>query len=325
MFVSDLRDFLDLSDDAPGPARRIAEHLSGIVRAATSREAADPWETALPCRCRPGNRRCQGHIAVYRDEVEGRIEWSCTVCDDQGVTSGWEGSPYDLRRTGTEQDLGFQAVVLSAEDWATVRTLDLLDSGGERLVYSATPAGSKVVFETNLDGVENLLEHLAAEANHEEDRRKQKRLDLAVDALERQLEGIDAGTGSANSLRKVAPVVPIRPKQSSRRSLPGFGGRWRIIEMDLWDQDAIDLVGPAFVEFEKGGHGELGFIAVQGGLDWRSTTIEGKQAVEFSWQGFDEGDEVGGRGRAAIEPDGNLSGHIYFHLGDDSAFRARRW
>ena len=87
--------------------------------------------------------------------------------------------------------------------------------------------------------------------------------------------------------------------------------------MDLWDQDAIDLVGPAFVEFEKGGHGELGFIAVQGGLDWRSTTIEGKQAVEFSWQGFDEGDEVGGRGWAAMEPDALDTGELnqFFRCG----------
>jgi hypothetical protein len=193
MFVSDLRDFLDLPDEAPGPARRMGEHLSSIVRAATSREPADPWETALPCRRRPGNRRCPGHIAVYRHEGEGRIEWSCTVCDDQGVISGWDGSPYDLRRTGTEQDLGFQAVVLSTGDWATVRSLSFLDSDCERLVYSATPAGSNVVFETNVDGLENLLEHVAAEANHEEDRRKQKRLDVAVDVLERQLYEIEAG------------------------------------------------------------------------------------------------------------------------------------
>jgi hypothetical protein len=93
-----------------------------------------------------------------------------------------------------------------------------------------------------------------------------------------------------------------------------------------WRTDGPAWVGHAsrFLE-EMFPNGELGFIAVQGGLDWRSTTIEGRQAVEFSWQGFDEGDEVGGRGWAAIEPDGNLSGHIYFHLGDDSGFRARRW
>jgi hypothetical protein len=25
-------------------------------------------------------------------------------------------------------------------------------------------------------------------------------------------------------------------------------GRWRIIEMELWDQEATDLLGPAFIE-----------------------------------------------------------------------------
>jgi len=29
--------------------------------------------------------------------------------------------------------------------------------------------------------------------------------------------------------------------------------------------------------------------------------------------------------RAALNPDGALEGHIYFHLGDDSAFRAERF
>ena len=40
--------------------------------------------------------------------------------------------------------------------------------------------------------------------------------------------------------------------------------------------------------------------------------------------GSDEGDDVSGRGWAALNPDGTLQGHIYFHLGDDSAFRAER-
>ena len=44
-----------------------------------------------------------------------------------------------------------------------------------------------------------------------------------------------------------------------------------------------------------------------------------------SWQGSDEGDDVSGRGWAGLNPDGRLEGHIYFHLGDDSAFRAERF
>ncbi len=33
---------------------------------------------------------------------------------------------------------------------------------------------------------------------------------------------------------------------------------------------------------------------------------------------------MSGRGWAALNPDGTLEGHLYFHLGDDSAFRAER-
>ena len=29
-------------------------------------------------------------------------------------------------------------------------------------------------------------------------------------------------------------------------------GRWHITEMELWDQDAIDLLGPAFIEIGPG-------------------------------------------------------------------------
>jgi hypothetical protein len=30
-------------------------------------------------------------------------------------------------------------------------------------------------------------------------------------------------------------------------------GKWRIIEMDLWDQEAIDLLGPAFINSRVNG------------------------------------------------------------------------
>ena len=101
-------------------------------------------------------------------------------------------------------------------------------------------------------------------------------------------------------------------------------GRWRIIEMDLWDRDAIDLLGPAFIEITRNGTGEFRFIAVEGDLDCRSQEREGLPAVEFTWTGNDECDPASGRGWATLQPDGSLHGHIYFHLGDDSGFRAER-
>jgi hypothetical protein len=54
-----------------------------------------------------------------------------------------------------------------------------------------------------------------------------------------------------------------------------LAGRWRILEMDLWDRDAFDLVGPAFIEFSRDGTGSFGFIAVQGWMDCRQAEIDG--------------------------------------------------
>ena len=102
-------------------------------------------------------------------------------------------------------------------------------------------------------------------------------------------------------------------------------GRWRITEMDNWDQEAVDLVQPGFIEFDDDGLADFGFIAVRGELDCRDADRDGRPGVEFSWHGSDEGDDVSGRGWAALNPDGTLEGHIYFHLGDDSAFRAERF
>jgi hypothetical protein len=104
----------------------------------------------------------------------------------------------------------------------------------------------------------------------------------------------------------------------------GVVGTWRIVEMDLWDIDAIDLMGPAFVALEGDGDGGLQFVAVQGQLDWRTSAQGHADRVEFTWEGDDEGDRVSGRGWARIDEDGSLRGHIYFHLGDDSGFRAVR-
>jgi hypothetical protein len=103
--------------------------------------------------------------------------------------------------------------------------------------------------------------------------------------------------------------------------LKGLTGRWRIVEMDNWDRDAIDLVGPGFIEFAKKRTGEFGFIAVHGWLDCRWSERDGRPFVEFTWEGNDEGDQINGRGWATLDGD-TLYGHLFFHLGDDSGFRA---
>lgn len=59
-------------------------------------------------------------------------------------------------------------------------------------------------------------------------------------------------------------------------------------------------------------------------MDCHATPRDSRPGVEFSWEGNDGCDPATGRGWAVQERDGSLRGRIYFHLGDDSGFRAER-
>ena len=94
--------------------------------------------------------------------------------------------------------------------------------------------------------------------------------------------------------------------------------------MEAWDVADIELLGPAFIQFGPRGGGRFRFIAVEGWMDCRSGQRDGRPFMEFSWEGHDEGDPASGRGWAALERDGSLTGHLFLHLADDSGFRAVR-
>ncbi len=100
-----------------------------------------------------------------------------------------------------------------------------------------------------------------------------------------------------------------------------FQGTWEITSSEVWNKDALDLVAPAHFRFD-GRKGEFVMIAVRGWLDCRYVERGDKPAVEFSWEGEDEGDPRCGRGWAVLEPGGKLEGRLFFHLGDESAFSA---
>jgi hypothetical protein len=79
-------------------------------------------------------------------------------------------------------------------------------------------------------------------------------------------------------------------------------GRWRIVEADIWDRYNLDLCGPATIVIRANGRGEIAFGALQAGLD-----IEYSRAlVGFTWEGFDEMDEVSGDGSAELFDDGSI-------------------
>ena len=98
-------------------------------------------------------------------------------------------------------------------------------------------------------------------------------------------------------------------------------GKWRIVEADLWDRDHLDLVEPAHITFHGDGHGEIAFGALNGGLDCAYSP----GIIFFTWEGFDEMDEVRGDGSAELEHDGALEIEFRYHLGDEAVLKAQKW
>ena len=177
-----------MPEDVPGAARGMAELLTMIVRAATAGEGGQPWVSALPCRRRPGRRPCPGHFALFRSDVPPSIDWRCTACGDDGVIRGWDGSVFDLRPRRPELvSIPSVRMVVPAEVAATLRGLRLVDTACERLVFRARLAddADSAVLATEEDDLEEVLGYVAAEANHEKDRRREQRLDQAFQTLRR--------------------------------------------------------------------------------------------------------------------------------------------
>jgi hypothetical protein len=113
-------------------------------------------------------------------------------------------------------------------------------------------------------------------------------------------------------------MAKAKPKPKSP-----FTGRWRIISMEMWDQDFVDAEVEGYIEFDPNGTGHFQFGYVQGYMDCHLTTRDGEPAVEWTWDGNDEMDPAQGRGWAVLKGD-ELHGMIFFHGGDDSEFVAQR-
>ena len=112
--------------------------------------------------------------------------------------------------------------------------------------------------------------------------------------------------------------MPTRP--AAKRLLIGV---WRIVDTELWDLDDLDLLEPAHVTLEGDGLGALRLLAMEADLDYRIVERDGRTAVEFSFDGSDEGDRISGRGWAILQGE-RLRGRLFLHRGDDSGFTASR-
>jgi hypothetical protein len=125
----------------------------------------------------------------------------------------------------------------------------------------------------------------------------------------------EAGALMAKSKSKIG--------KSRRTAGNSFVGRWRITWMEQWDQAFVDEEAEGFFEFEKEDLGSFQFGYVRGQIDYRLSTRDGRPHLDFSWDGNDEMDPAQGRGWGTMD-DGQLTGMLFFHRGDESKFTAIR-
>jgi len=98
-----------------------------------------------------------------------------------------------------------------------------------------------------------------------------------------------------------------------------FKGRWKIVWMEMWDQDYVDEEVPGHVTFSDKGHGGFQFGYVCGSFTWSTKD----DCVDSLWEGNDEMDPAHGDIHCEII-NGELHGTIGSFNGDESAFRAVR-
>ena len=116
-----------------------------------------------------------------------------------------------------------------------------------------------------------------------------------------------------------------------------FVGKWRITGMELWDDDYVNMERLAFIEIDSDNQGSFQFGLVRGELDGyfedsegetpngpRDSTQTASERFMFTWEGFDELDEVSGSGWMRLTSANLAVGLIKFHAGDRSTFTARR-
>ena len=95
-WITDLRRFLNEDRnrvDMSNRARRLVDYFGSIVKKVTTRQGG-ALATGVRCRKRFRHKPCWGEIIAFIDEQDA-ISWSCPVCRDNGVISGWKGTIWD--------------------------------------------------------------------------------------------------------------------------------------------------------------------------------------------------------------------------------------
>lgn len=189
-YITDMRHFVPENPETPLPAAaaRMRDFHGGVVRAATASRLKE-FVSGIPCRRRPGNRRCASSITVQKTDLpEPFIFWECAVCGDNGRISGFQGCAYDLSALSVRNLEGGEQkrdVLLVSEEYRSWISGGLIAYDLElvQTMYSAIADKRGIVISASEGELDILRDATAADANHEPGRKRRDHLISICDKL----------------------------------------------------------------------------------------------------------------------------------------------
>lgn len=172
----------ELPVDLTGPGRKLAEFICSLVQSVTSHSFEALVPTGIRCRRRPKRQPCKGEVFAFLNEEINAIQWNCFICGDNGFIYDWENTKWDMRF------IDLIPVRLHVEEKELILNETLAGPGLTDRLEPAKHVSNAVVVYYSSEELENLIGYVAAEANHNPERKTQEALDALCDSLDALLD-----------------------------------------------------------------------------------------------------------------------------------------
>ncbi len=191
-YVSDMRHFLNENGLAPiGMPKEfyaMLDYHSAVVKAGSSHPRNAQFNSAVPCRRRPGRKPCATYLAINHrsDDV---IHWQCPSCGEQGFISNWQGTIYDLSGFAELDPTQRVSVMIGHDEYKLLRGIITSSQEEDAIIGGAVSTPDGVLLSGSVDDFDLLLGSVAFDANHAEMTRRQRAMDRIYESIQCVVEG----------------------------------------------------------------------------------------------------------------------------------------
>jgi len=172
----------------PEEADDLDETLLRLISAAEARTSTEFWQSPIPCFAPSKGKPCRGRLEVKLSDDNGEVHWRCPNCNDEGhVTLGDEWGVSGPRRQELAPRDKLLTIRAPYDEYDAFADQFSLSGQAADALFAAGWDGEKVTIEATREVLVDIVEGVAAEANHARDRRR-KLLDSLADRIEKALD-----------------------------------------------------------------------------------------------------------------------------------------